>query len=289
MLFSVLMAAAVAATPCQPGISSQAPTRIEDRPAREVRQVGPDHPLGDPLDGVAPGAALGREQRLAIRRRCTGWGRLGRQLLVGDRDGLLRVRSGQDDVRRSEVRAAAEDLVQPDDGARRVTRRADELKIYDDALAGCAMLKAAGFLLVVISNQPDVGRGTLERDVADEINRRLVTAIPVLDRLETCYHAGERYGEKCDCRKPKPGMIRKAARKHNVDLAKSFVIGDRYGDVELAQANGGRGVLVRTGYGEEDLRLNGAGWKQQPDFVADDLAGAVDWILMTSSDSGQAR
>jgi len=74
-------------------------------------------------------------------------------------------------------------------------------------------------------------------------------------------------------------MIRQAAREYGVDLKGLFVVGDRYGDVELAQASGGRGVLVRTGDGAEVLRVNGAGWVRQPDFVADDLAGAVDWIL----------
>ena len=84
-------------------------------------------------------------------------------------------------------------------------------------------------------------------------------------------------------------MIRQAAREHDVDLARSFVVGDRYGDVELAQANGGRGVLVRTGYGAEDLRVNGAGWARQPDFVADDLTDAVDWILGSVATLGRAR
>ena len=84
-------------------------------------------------------------------------------------------------------------------------------------------------------------------------------------------------------------MIRQAAREHGVDMGRSFVVGDRYGDVELAQANGGRGVLVRTGYGAEDLRVNGGGWARQPDFVADDLTDAVDWILRVAGVSGRAR
>jgi len=150
-------------------------------------------------------------------------------------------------------------------------RRADELKIYDDALAGCAMLKAAGFLLVVISNQPDVGRGTLERDVADEINRRLVTAIPVLDRLETCYHAGERYGEKCDCRKPKPGMLLRAARALQIDLGRSFVIGDRWRDVGCARAAGCRAIFIDRGYAESLV--------ENPDVIVPSFAEAVTQVL----------
>jgi D-glycero-D-manno-heptose 1,7-bisphosphate phosphatase len=74
-------------------------------------------------------------------------------------------------------------------------------------------------------------------------------------------------------------LLRRAAGEHNIDLGRSFVVGDRYGDVELAHATDCRGILVRTGYGEEDLRENRAAWPKQPDFVADDLAAAVDWIL----------
>ena len=111
-----------------------------------------------------------------------------------------------------------------------------------------------------------------------------------LDAEYYCLHHPDalikKYKKDCDCRKPKPGMIRQAASEHGVDLARSFVVGDRYGDVELAQANGGQGVLVRTGYGDEDLRVNGAGWIRQPDFVADDLTDAVAWILKSV---GQTR
>jgi len=88
--------------------------------------------------------------------------------------------------------------------------------------------------------------------------------------------------DECACRKPKPGLLQRAAREHDIDLRRSFVVGDRYGDVELAHGTDSRGILVRTGYGEEDLRENSATWPKQPDFVADDLAAAVDWILRQS-------
>ena len=74
-------------------------------------------------------------------------------------------------------------------------------------------------------------------------------------------------------------MLQRAAREHDIDLHRSFVVGDRYGDVELAHRAGSRRMLVRTGYGEEDLRENSPSWPKQPDFVANDLADAVDWIL----------
>jgi D-glycero-D-manno-heptose 1,7-bisphosphate phosphatase len=165
-----------------------------------------------------------------------------------------------------------------------------QFRMFPFAAGAIRKLNDANLPVIVVTNQSGVGRGffaeSLVHTVHEVMTQQLAAAGAHLTAIYYCPHTSD---DDCDCRKPKPGMIRKAAREHSVDLAKSFVIGDRYGDVELAQANGGRGVLVRTGYGEEDLRLNGAGWKQQPDFVANDLAGAVDWILKTSSDSGQAR
>lgn len=74
-------------------------------------------------------------------------------------------------------------------------------------------------------------------------------------------------------------MLERAAREHSLDLRRSYVVGDRYGDVELARNAGARGILVRTGYGEGELAWHSAEWPNQPDFVAKDLAEATDWIL----------
>jgi D-glycero-D-manno-heptose 1,7-bisphosphate phosphatase len=165
-----------------------------------------------------------------------------------------------------------------------------QFRMFPFAAGAIRKLNDANLPVIVVTNQSGVGRGffaeSMVHTVHEEMTQQLAAAGAHLTAIYYCPHTAD---DHCDCRKPKPGMIRKAAREHGVDLARSFVVGDRYGDVELAQANGGRGVLVRTGYGEEDLRLNEAMWKQQPDFVADDLASAVEWILKTSSDSGQAR
>jgi len=80
----------------------------------------------------------------------------------------------------------------------------EEFELYEDVLVGCRRLKEAGFLLVVVSNQPDVGRGRQLRGTAEAINQKLANAIPQLDRIEVRFHASEDYGDVCDCRKPKP-------------------------------------------------------------------------------------
>jgi D-glycero-D-manno-heptose 1,7-bisphosphate phosphatase len=155
-----------------------------------------------------------------------------------------------------------------------------QFRIFPFAAEAIRKLNDANLPVIVVTNQSGVGRGffaeSMVHTVHQEMTQQLAAAGAHLTAIYYCPHTSD---DDCECRKPKPGMIRQAAREYGVDLARSFVVGDRYGDVELAQANGGRGVLVRTGYGEEDLRSNGAGWPRQPDFVADDLAGAVDWIL----------
>ena len=165
--------------------------------------------------------------------------------------------------------------------------------MFPFAAGAIRRLNDANLPVIVVTNQSGVGRGffaeSMVHTVHEEMAQQLAAAGAHLTAVYYCPHTSD---DDCECRKPKPGMIRQAAREHGVDMARSFVVGDRYGDVELAQANGGRGILVRTGYGAEDLRENGKGWPRQPDFVADDLADAVDWILKsvaTSADLRQAR
>jgi histidinol phosphatase-like enzyme len=97
--------------------------------------------------------------------------------------------------------------------------------------------------------------------------------------LDAVYYCPHMSADGCDCRKPKTGMLELAAREHNVDLHRSFVVGDRHGDIELAHRAGARSILVRTGYGEGEYLWNAPKWTLQPDFVAADLADAVHWIL----------
>jgi D-glycero-D-manno-heptose 1,7-bisphosphate phosphatase len=149
----------------------------------------------------------------------------------------------------------------------------DEFELYPGVAEGCARLKAAGFILIVVSNQPDVGRGTLTREAVEAMHEKLRRAVPTLDAIEVCYHAGARRGEPCDCRKPKPGMLLAATTSHDIDLKRSFLIGDRWRDVDCAKAAGCRAVFIDHGY-SESLR-------EKPDFIVADFAQAVARILQT--------
>jgi histidinol phosphatase-like enzyme len=112
--------------------------------------------------------------------------------------------------------------------------------------------------------------------VHELLQARLKEQDTLIDAIYYCPHAE---ADACACRKPKLGMLERAAREHAIDLSRSFVVGDRQGDIELAHNAGSRGILVRTGYGEGELAWHAANWPAQPNFVAATLTEAVDWIL----------
>jgi D-glycero-D-manno-heptose 1,7-bisphosphate phosphatase len=147
----------------------------------------------------------------------------------------------------------------------------EEFKLYAGAAKGCAQLKQAGFFLVVVTNQPDVGRGTQSRELVEAMHGKLREAVPFLDAIEICYHAGSSHGQPCDCRKPKPGMLLRAAANHAIDLGRSFFIGDRWRDVDCAHAAGCCSVFIDHGY-SEPLR-------QQPEFTVATFGEAVAVVL----------
>ena len=152
--------------------------------------------------------------------------------------------------------------------------RVEEFELYEDVAAGCARLKAADFVLVVITNQPDVGRGQQTRQAVEAMHLKMQSTLPGLDRIEVCYHAGARYGEPCDCRKPRPGMILRAAVELKIDLGASYVIGDRWRDIDCAHAAGCRAIFIQRGY-QESLR-------QLPDFTVLNFTDAVNALLRTA-------
>ena len=121
-----------------------------------------------------------------------------------------------------------------------------EFEILPEVPAACAKLKAAGFLLVVATNQPDVGRGTLKEEVVEKIHAHMTAQLPI-DRVEVCYHAGQGLS-KCDCRKPKPGMLLHAARELGIDLAQSWMVGDRWRDIDCGHAAGCKTIFIDRGY-----------------------------------------
>jgi transaldolase len=141
-------------------------------------------------------------------------------------------------------------------------------RIYPDAAESLARLKAAGYLLVVVTNQPDIGNGLVSADVVDEMHRLLAQALPI-DRIEMCPHS---QSEGCDCRKPKPGMLINAARHYGIDLAASVMVGDRFSDMEAGRAAGCRTVFM-------DLDDVSEVKPMPADFAARSIAEAADVIL----------
>jgi D-glycero-D-manno-heptose 1,7-bisphosphate phosphatase len=147
----------------------------------------------------------------------------------------------------------------------------DEFQLYPDVAEGCQRLKNAGFILIVVTNQPDVGRGTQSRESVEAMHARLRGDLPALDGIEVCFHAGSSHGESCDCRKPKPGMLLRAAAAHYIDLKRSFLVGDRWRDIDCAHAAGCRAVFIDHGY-RETLR-------EKPEFTVSNFREAVTTIL----------
>lgn len=125
--------------------------------------------------------------------------------------------------------------------------RVEDLKIYDGLRDRLQRLKDRGFALIVVTNQPDVARGTTSKSTVEGINAAIGREIPAIDRFIVCYHDN---ADGCDCRKPKPGMLLAGAAEFDVDLPRSYMIGDRKGDVDAGRAAGSRTIFVDRGYRE---------------------------------------
>lgn len=131
-----------------------------------------------------------------------------------------------------------------------------------------ARLKASGFMLIVVTNQPDVRRGSTTQAEVEEIHKFLSSKLP-LDDFFACYH-DDRDG--CHCRKPRPGLLLEAARRHNIEVAESYLIGDRWRDIDAGAAAGCRTIFI-------DHRYNDLASTSTPHSRVSSLSEAVDWIL----------
>lgn len=133
------------------------------------------------------------------------------------------------------------------DGKPYAPRSLAEFELLPGVPGALARLRQAGFLNVVVTNQPDVATGKAEREDIDAIHRHLLKELPI-DAIKVCFHTD---GEGCDCRKPKPGMLLEAARELGIDLGASFLVGDRWRDVAAAQAAGCRALFIDYKYQEK--------------------------------------
>ena len=153
-------------------------------------------------------------------------------------------------------------------------------RMFPFVAAAVRRLNEAGLPVVVITNQSGVGRGYFPESLVHQVHEEMMLQLsPEGARIDAIYYCPHTPVENCACRKPKTGMLDKAAIEHSLDLQRSFVVGDRHSDIELARNAGARSILVRTGYGEGELAWHVAKWPSQPDFVAQDLTDATEWIL----------
>lgn len=149
----------------------------------------------------------------------------------------------------------------------------EEFVLFPDAAASCVRLKAAGFALVVATNQPDVARGTQRKEVIEAMHARLRELIPQLDRIEVSYAPGKGIAHPDDYRrKPAPGMLTDAAAALGLDLSRSWMVGDRAGDIDAGHAAGCRTLFLDWGYAE-------APPARAPHFTAKSLGEAAGIIL----------
>ena len=127
----------------------------------------------------------------------------------------------------------------------------EQFRLFPDVPAACAELAAEGFTLVVATNQPDVGRGTQPQSVVEAMHAKLRALVPQLAHIEVCYAPGRGETPPDPRRKPAPGMLLDAARQLGLDLARSWMIGDRWRDVDCGKRAGVRTVFIDFGYAEE--------------------------------------
>jgi D-glycero-D-manno-heptose 1,7-bisphosphate phosphatase len=171
--------------------------------------------------------------------------------------------------------------------------RFDLISLYSWSGPAIRVLKQAGYVVVIVTNQAGVARGyfdeTFVREVHDRLDAMLRAEGVDVDGYYYCPHHPEgivdTYRRTCSCRKPAPGLVEAAAHDLHLDLSRSFVIGDKWLDVELAQNAGATGVLVRSGYGRSQEGSPPPGVKAQ--IVVDTLLEAAEWIVARTTAARQ--
>jgi D-glycero-D-manno-heptose 1,7-bisphosphate phosphatase len=157
---------------------------------------------------------------------------------------------------------------------------ADRFRMFPFAGAAIRRLNQAGLAVVVVTNQSGVARGYFPASLVQQVNDRMQHELAAVGaRLDAVYYCPHSSADGCNCRKPRTGMLERAAWEHNLDLQRSYMVGDRYGDMELAFRAGCKAILVRSGYGLGEETWHQKEWPRQPDAIVENLEGAVDWIL----------
>ncbi len=161
------------------------------------------------------------------------------------------------------------------------------LELYPFAGKAVELVNRANLLTIVVTNQAGLAQGLFEEPALEKIHRqlsdRIQTAGGKLDGIFYCPHHPraivETYRVECDCRKPSAGMLERAATRFGIDLERSFIVGDRYVDIQAGHRVGARSVLVLTGFGKQEWEAGQAQEQRQPDYVAKNVYQAVRWIM----------
>jgi len=159
-------------------------------------------------------------------------------------------------------------------------------KMFDFAPEAIRLLNESGFKVFVVTNQSGVARGYFDEKLVKKIHQNLIEKIKKagahIDEIYYCPHHPQEgqgpYRIDCECRKPKTGMIQKAKEAFNLDMSQSFMIGDRYKDVEFGRKAGMKTIMVLTGYGKGEYTYQKEQWPQMPDHICEDLLDAARWI-----------
>lgn len=163
----------------------------------------------------------------------------------------------------------------------------DRVRLLPRSAEAIRRANEAGFQTVVVTNQAGVARGYFAESLVDEVHDRVRELLAAegarVDGIYYCPHhpdvGAEPYRRRCDCRKPRPGMLLRARDEMGIDLEASFMIGDSVRDIEAGRRAGATPLLVLTGYGKGELAYQSHRWTVRPEHVADDLLDAVTWIL----------
>ena len=166
-------------------------------------------------------------------------------------------------------------------------RKEEDFELIDGVAEAIKKINESGYLAIVITNQPVIARGEVTLQGLEEIHKKMETLLGLegayIDDIYYCPHHPDKGFEgeieslkiKCECRKPNTGLIDKAVVEHNIDLNKSYMIGDTTGDIKLAENAGIKGILLRTGEAGKDNK-----WDVKPDFTADNLKEALKYIKL---------
>ena len=164
--------------------------------------------------------------------------------------------------------------------------RIEDVRWFPYSIDAVRLLNRAGFLVCITTNQGGIGLGFYSADLVRSVHREMSAAVDAsgarLDGLFFCPHhplaVHDDLRIECDCRKPRPGMIHQAAAMFPIDLARSFVVGDKAADIGLANSVGAKGILVKTGYGQAEVQRH-EGQVPGAAFVAETVLEAASWIL----------